>query len=236
MIYFAHRGASKNYPENTLLAFHKALIAGAKAIELDVHKTKDNKLVVIHDENVARTFQGKGLIKDLTLEEISSLKSRNINYENNKLCKIPILYQVLELLKPSKIFINIELKTDVTHYKNIEKDVIDLIKNYGIENHVLLSSFNHTSLEICKSIDKNIKLGVLIDRKIDNIIAYAKNLGAYSLNSNVYLVNEPLIKLAHNNKLKVFTYTVNKPFIANHLDKIGCDGIFTDNIEKFIHS
>jgi len=114
--------------------------------------------------------------------------------------------------------------------------VIDLIKNYGIENHVLLSSFNHTSLEICKSIDKNIKLGVLIDRKIDNIIAYAKNLGAYSLNSNVYLVNEPLIKLAHNSNLKVFAYTVNKPFIANHLDKIGCDGIFTDNIEKFIHS
>ncbi|KEZ86471.1 glycerophosphodiester phosphodiesterase [Clostridium sulfidigenes] len=234
MIYFAHRGASKNYPENTLLAFHKAIIAGAKAIELDVHKTKDNKLVVIHDEDVARTFQGKGLIKDLTLEEISSFKSKNIDYENSKLCKIPTLYKVLELLKPSKVLINIELKTDVIHYKNIEKDVIDLIKNYGIENHVLLSSFNHTSLEICKSIDKNIKLGVLIDRKIDNIIAYAKNLGAYSLNPNVYLVNEPLIKLAHNNNLKVFTYTVNKPFIANHLDKIGCDGIFTDNIEKFI--
>jgi len=74
MIYFAHRGASKNYPENTLLAFNEAIMAGAKAIELDVHKTKDSKLVVIHDEDVKRTFQGKGLIKDLTLEELSSLK------------------------------------------------------------------------------------------------------------------------------------------------------------------
>ncbi|MEW8994264.1 glycerophosphodiester phosphodiesterase family protein [Clostridium sp.] len=234
MIYFAHRGASKNYPENTLLAFNKAIMAGAKAIELDVHKTKDSKLVVIHDEDVKRTFQGKGLIKDLTLEELSSLKSRKIEYANNKLCKIPTLCQVLELLKPSKSFINIELKTDVIHYKNIEKDVIDLIKKYDMEDVILLSSFNHKSLEICKSIDENIKLGVLIDKKIDNIIAYAKNLGAYSLNPNVYLVNETLIELAHNNSLKVFTYTVNKPFIANHLDKIGCDGIFTDNIEKFI--
>lgn len=236
MIYFAHRGASKNYPENTLLAFNKAIMAGAKAIELDVHKTKDNKLVVIHDEDVKRTFQGKGLIKDLTLEELGSLKSRNIDYENSKLCKIPTLYQVLELLKPSKVFINIELKTDIIPYEGIEKDVIDLIKNYGMGNNVLLSSFNHTSLEICKSIDRNIKLGVLIDKKIDNIIAYAKNLDAYSLHPNVYLVNETLIKLAHDNNLKVFTYTVNKPFIANHLDKIECDGIFTDNIEKFIHS
>ncbi|WP_346913082.1 glycerophosphodiester phosphodiesterase family protein [Clostridium sp.] len=234
MIYFAHRGASKNYPENTLLAFNKAIMVGAKAIELDVHKTKDNKLVVIHDEDVKRTFQGKGLINDLTLEELSSLKSRNIECKNNKLCKIPTLCQVLELLKPSKAFINIELKTDVIHYKNIEKDVIDLIKKHSMENTTLLSSFNHNSLEICKSIDENIKLGVLIDKKIDNIIAYAKNLGAYSLNPNVYLVNETLIGLAHNNNLKVFTYTVNKPFIANHLDKIGCDGIFTDNIEKFI--
>ncbi|WP_346928512.1 glycerophosphodiester phosphodiesterase family protein [Clostridium sp.] len=234
MIYFAHRGSSKNYPENTLLAFNKAIMAGSKAIELDVHKTKDSKLVVIHDEDVKRTFQGKGLIKDLTLEELSSLKSRKIEYANNKLCKIPTLCQVLELLKPSKSFINIELKTDVIHYKNIEKDVIDLIKKYDMEDVILLSSFNHKSLEICKSIDENIKLGVLIDKKIDNIIAYAKNLGAYSLNPNVYLVNETLIELAHNNSLKVFTYTVNKPFIANHLDKIGCDGIFTDNIEKFI--
>lgn len=234
MIYFAHRGASEKYPENTLLAFDKAIMAGAKAIELDVHKTKDNKLVVIHDEDVKRTFQGQGLIKDLALAELNSLKSRDTEYENSKLCRIPTLCQVLELIKPSKAFINIELKTDVIHYENIEKDVIDLIKKYDMEDNILLSSFNHKSLEICKSIDENIKLGVLFHKKIDNIINYAKNLGAYSINPNFYLVDEVLISLAHNNNLKVFTYTVNKSFIATRLDKIGCDGIFTDNIEKFI--
>ena len=64
MINFAHRGYSSKYPENTILAFSKAIEIGADAIELDVHKTKDNVLVVIHDEKVNRTHRGKGYVKD----------------------------------------------------------------------------------------------------------------------------------------------------------------------------
>ena len=67
---FAHRGYSGKYPENTILAFKKALDIGVDGIELDVHKTKDGKLVVIHDENIKRTFDGEGLIKDYTLKEL----------------------------------------------------------------------------------------------------------------------------------------------------------------------
>ena len=70
MINFAHRGASGDYPENTLLAFKEGIKRGGNGIELDVHKTKDSELVVIHDEDVERTMQSKGLIKDLTLAEI----------------------------------------------------------------------------------------------------------------------------------------------------------------------
>ncbi|MEG1254332.1 glycerophosphodiester phosphodiesterase family protein [Clostridium sp.] len=234
MIYFAHRGASENYPENTLLSFDKAVMSGATAVELDVHKTKDEKLVVIHDEDIKRTFQGNGLIKDFTLAELKSFKPKNLEFENSKLCKLPTLNEVLEILNHRNIFINIELKTDVIHYVNIEKDVIDMVRKYDIVDNVLLSSFNHSSLEICKTIDNKIKLGVLFHNKINNIIKYANDLGAYSINPNVHLVNEDLVSLAHESNLKVFTYTVNKPSMVNHLDKIGCDGIFTDSIEKFI--
>jgi len=234
MIYFAHRGASENYPENTLLSFDKAVMSGAKAVELDVHKTKDEKLVVIHDEDIKRTFQGKGLIKDFTLAELKSFKPKNLEFENSKLCKLPTLSEVLEILNHRNIFINIELKTDIIHYSTIEKDVINMVKKYDIVDNVLLSSFNHSSLEICKSIDNKIKLGVLFDNRMNNIIEYAKDLGAYSINPNVHLVNEDLISLAHESNLKVFTYTVNKASTVNTLDKIGCDGIFTDSIEKFI--
>ena len=94
MINFAHRGASKYFPENTILAFKEAIKTGATGIELDVHKTKDNILVVIHDEDIQRTFKGKGLVKDMTLKELRSFKCRNINFEENLECRLPTLEDV----------------------------------------------------------------------------------------------------------------------------------------------
>ena len=70
---YAHRGFSEKYPENTMLAFEKAVEIGVDGIELDVHLTKDNELVIIHDEDVKRTTNGEGLVKDMTLEELKKL-------------------------------------------------------------------------------------------------------------------------------------------------------------------
>lgn len=235
MIYFSHRGDNVNYPENTLLSFDKAIMAGATAIEFDVHKTLDGELVVIHDEDIKRTYNGSGLIKDFTLARLKTFQPKDAEFKDNKLCKIPTLNEVLEILKHHDILINIELKTDEIQYENIEIDVIEAIKKHNTQEKVLISSFNHGSLEICKSIDSNLKLGVLFDKRIDNIVTYAKNLGAYSLHPNVQLVDRELLTSAHENNLKVFTYTVNSSTIACHLEKEGCDGIFTDNINKFIN-
>lgn len=234
MIYFAHRGLSEAYPENTILSIDKAMMAGATAIEFDVHKTKDGKLVVIHDENVKRTFQGNGLIKDLTLQEIKSLKCKNPEFENSKLCKLPTLCEVLEILKNGNIFINLELKTDKVHYDNIEADVLSIIKKYNLNDNILISSFNPKSLEICRGLNENIKLGVLFDKHKSAMLDFAKQINAYSLNPDVYLVDSSLINYAHENFLKVFSYTVNRTLTATSLEKLGCDGIFTDNILRFI--
>ncbi len=234
MIYFAHRGASGNYPENTILAFKKAIEAGAKAIELDVHKTKDNKLVVIHDENIKRTYNGEGLVKDYTLEELKKFKCRNLKFQEDELCKIPTLEEVLRLIVDKNIFLNIELKTDVIHYENIEIDVINLVEKFNITEKVLLSSFYHKSIEKCKKINPTIKVGLLYDKKIQGLIEYAKSLGAYSLNPKATLVTKALTKSAHENNLKVFAYTVNSPILVKTLDLLSCDGVFTDFIERFI--
>ena len=75
---FAHRGFSGKYPENTMLAFKKALEAGADGIELDVQMTKDGQVVVIHDEKVDRTTNGTGLVRDYTLEELRKLDASYI--------------------------------------------------------------------------------------------------------------------------------------------------------------
>ena len=234
MIYFAHRGLSEIYPENTILSFDKAIMAGAAAVEFDVHKTKDGELVVIHDEDIKRTFHGMGLVKDFTLLELKAFKCKKSEFENSKLCKLPTLSEVLEILKNGDLFINIELKTDLIHYENIEADVIATLKKYNLYHNILISSFNPKSLEICRNLDENLKLGVLFsDNKIKNL-DFATHINAYSINPNVYLVDNGLIDYAHLNNLKVFSYTVNKPSTAAHLERLGCDGIFTDNILKFI--
>lgn len=233
MIYFAHRGLSEIYPENTILSFDKAMTAGAEAVEFNVHKTKDGELVVIHDEDIKRTFNGSGLIKDFTLAELKNFKCKNPEFENSKLCKLPTLNEVLEILKSGNLFINIELKTDLIHYNNIEADVLATIKKYNLQNKVLISSFNPQSLEILRELDDLIKLGVLFGNNKMTMLDFALKVNAYSINPDVYLVDQALINFAHDNELKVFSYTVNKPSVASNLEKLGCDGIFTDNILKF---
>ena len=162
MINFAHRGASSDYPENTILALKEGIKCGAKGLEIDVHKSKDNKLVVIHDEDIERTFLGKGLVKDFTLEELKSFKNRKKLFRDNDECHIPTLEEVLDLIKDIDILLNIELKTDVIYYSGIEEDVINLIKSYGIEDKIIISSFNHESIKKVKDISFDVSVGDII--------------------------------------------------------------------------
>lgn len=228
MINFAHRGASGDYPENTLLAFKEGIKRGGNGIELDVHKTKDSELVVIHDEDVERTMQSKGLIKDLTLAEIRQLKCKKALFANHEECRIPTLDEVLKLVKDQEIVVNIELKTDVISYSGIEEDVIKLIQHYGIKNKTLISSFNPQSLKKCKEIDSTIKTGFLYYQPMDDVIQYAKVLQVDAIHPGLNGVTEDLIIEAHKNQLKVNVYTVNSPTHMRRLIDAGVDGIFTD--------
>ena len=106
---WAHRGASYYTPENTLAAFEKAIKMGADGIELDVQMTKDGELVVVHDETINRTSNGKGYVKDYTLEQLKKydFSNKHITYKGEK---IPTLQEVYELIKPTSLTINVELK------------------------------------------------------------------------------------------------------------------------------
>ena len=103
---FAHRGASAYAPENTLPAFALAMQQGADGIELDVHLTKDGELVVIHDEKLDRTTNGTGLVKDYTLAELRSLCADN-RMDGFAEARIPTLREVLALIQPSRMLVNI---------------------------------------------------------------------------------------------------------------------------------
>lgn len=229
---FAHRGASGDYPENTILAFSKALSIGVDGIELDVHKSKDGQLVVIHDEDVQRTFKGKGLIKNYTIDEIKSFMCRKFEFIERKDCKVPTLREVFELIKNEDIILNIEAKTDLIHY-DLEKDLLDLIKEYGIEDKIFMSSFNHKCLSILQNLDNNFKYGALYEYEKDyapeaNVVEHAKKLNVYSINISQELVSKEVVELAHKNGIKVFVFTVNKPNKMRKMIEFGVDGVFSD--------
>lgn len=167
---WAHRGCSLRYPENTLEAFAAACeISGITGIELDIQLSKDGEIVVIHDETIDRTTDGKGKVKDYTLEELKQFK---ISYLNDKGAdigtRIPTMREVLDLLAPycrkRGLLINIELKNNREPYPGMEEKIGKLIEIYGLEEYVIYSSFSDKSLKLLKEMDPDIKVAILKGR------------------------------------------------------------------------
>jgi glycerophosphoryl diester phosphodiesterase len=163
MLTYGHRGFSGSYPENTMLSFRAAVeIAYADGIELDVHLSKDNQLVIIHDEKVDRTTDGTGFVKDKTLIE---LKSLDASYKFPQLksndTKIPTFEEYCQYISTTHVVTNIEIKTNLIYYKDIEEKTIAMVKKYGLEDRVIFSSFNHVSMQFVKAIDRNLPCGLL---------------------------------------------------------------------------
>ena len=125
-------------------------------------------------------------------------------------------------MKKSKVFLNIEIKNNKIEYKNIEEDVINLIKKYNLIDKVILSSFNHKSMLKCKEICKDIKTGLLYSKPIDNIISYGKEYKTDALHPSFKIVNKEYIENAHKNNIKVNVYTVNNVSKSKGIIKLEC--------------
>ena len=199
MINFAHRGFKGKYPENTMLAFKKALEAGASGIEFDVHLSKDGQLVIIHDETLERTTDGLGLVGEKTLDQLKDLNASN-NYPDCEIQRILTLREYFDFAKDYDIITNIELKTSIIDYPGIEEKVYELIKEYGLEEKIIISSFNHNSLIRFKELDDNIICGVLESSRLYEPWNYVKNLGMeYYHPLNFTVTKEVAEKCAENN-------------------------------------
>ncbi|MEE0955172.1 MAG: glycerophosphodiester phosphodiesterase [Eubacterium sp.] len=207
---FAHRGASGYAPENTLEAFKLAADMGADGVELDVQLTKDGQVVVCHDEKIDRTSDHKGLVCDYTLDE---LKSFNFNNHNPKypLVRIPTLEEVLNLLEPTGLSVNIEMKTGIIWYPDIEQKTIDIVEKCGMKDRVVYSSFNHYSIQKLKKLDPQAETGYLYSDVIIDVEKYAKEGGVEALHPAVYhLLMSDFLKRYKESGLKIRVWTVNK--------------------------
>ncbi len=157
---FAHRGASGYAPENTLEAFALAAKMGADGVELDVHMAKDGELVVAHDDFLSRVSNGRGFIRDMTTAELKRLRFNKTHPEFAD-ATIPTLREVYELLKPTGLEVNTELKTSPIHYEGIEEKCVQLAAETGMTERVMYSCFKSASLLRIKRMDSGIRVGLL---------------------------------------------------------------------------
>jgi glycerophosphoryl diester phosphodiesterase len=220
----AHRGYSAKYTENTLPAFSAAIDSGCNMIELDVHFSHDNQLVVFHDLKLKRITRRKKRIVDYGADEL-------------KLFNIPTLKDVFELVD-KRVPLNIEIKHETIKHseyrKLMVKKLLMLIAETNMKEHVLISSFDDFFLRALRDADADISLGILDHnhprQKLKSELI--REITPYSYHPNQRALNELHMHLLKNAGLKVFAYTANEIRQFQRLCALGVDGIITNEVEQ----
>lgn len=226
MLNFAHRGFKSKYPENTMLAFKKAIDANCDGIEFDLHLTKDKELVIIHDETLLRTTGVKGYVRDFTLEDLKKLNA-SYGYENLKE-KIPTLREYLDFVNKSDIITNMELKTGIYTYPGIEEEVYLLLKEYNYIDRVIISSFNHESVIRMKDLDDKIKTAFLEESFLIKPWEYLKKYEIDYYHPLIQTVSKELVEKCHENGIKINPWYGKEKYDFKKAISLGIDGIITD--------
>lgn len=229
---WAHRGASGYMPENTLSSFQKAVELGADGVELDIQLTKDNRIVVCHDEKIDRTSNGQGYIKDYTYEELTAYNFNKTHPEVTH-AAIPLMSEVFDLLQDTNLTINIELKTGVFDYEGIEEMIVRMVKDKGFEERVIYSSFNHHSILKIQEIDPHAKVAFLYEDGPIDFVTYAHKHHVDAIHPWIYNLRYPHVtRDAKKYNLQVNVWTVNDEEGFAYCDLMGVDAVITNFPDK----
>ena len=226
----AHRGASAVAPPNTLAAFRKAVELGADGVEFDVHLSADSVPIVIHDFRVDDTTDGSGRVADLTLAQLKQLDAGFTFDPSFAGERIPTLGEVLEAVG-SQLLLNIELKTTSLRDNGLEQEVIGLVEQHGLDDRVLLSSFNPFSLRRAKRIAPQLSVGLLYapDLPLPLRRAWLAFLALHEARHPEHtMVDAQYMAWARRRGYRVNVWTVNDPGEMRRLIRLGVDGIITD--------
>lgn len=228
---WAHRGAGgwdKQYaPENTMPAFELALQMGADGIELDVQLTRDGQLVICHDEMIDRTSNGHGAIKAYTLQELRTFNFCSVHPEYG-FVEIPTLEEFLQFMKKHEFELNIELKTGLAFYEDIEQRTVAMVHDYGLDDRVIYSSFNYISLQKLRVFCSAARIGILCAADYTMIPEDTGRIRAEAVHPACSFVNKEYVMQCHAYDIKVRTWTVNRPEKLRELLLEGVDAVITD--------
>lgn len=235
----AHRGSSASSPENTLLAL-KNSINRCDFIEIDVQLSSDKVAIIMHDNSLERTTNVKDiyknrssyLVSDFTYQELKKLDYGSWFYENEKKPEpLLTLRDALKFAKENSVYLNIEIK-DMDSFFNDDEVVSTVLNEIKISNTqelVLISSFRHEYLPLCKKLQANIPTAALVAKKHPkNLINYLKSLNVDAYHFSDYLVDKKIVDVLVDAGIYINIYTVNNLARRQHLFDMGVNGVFSD--------
>lgn len=220
-----------------MLAFHKAIEAGAEGIEFDVQRTKDGELVIIHDELALRCLGEDVFIKDIYWSELKQLDA-SLGFRREKGLstypkqRVPLLEEYLSAFQDRKLRSNLELKTSVFPYDNIETEILDMVKQYRQEENFFYSSFNHESIVRIQALDASAACAFLTESWLLEPAQYCKRFGVQAYHPCYQAVSKKIVEELKKENILLHVYTVNEknPFLS--LLAMGVDAVFTNEVEK----
>ncbi len=222
----AHRGASADAPENTIAAFELALEQGADGIEMDIHLSKDQHPVVIHDFTLERTTDGAGPVCGRTVRELKRLDGGGWYSRPFRGQRIQTLQEVLERFRDRTRFW-IELKGGSDLYPGIEERVVSIIEIYEVVERAFVQSFDHAALGRVRALNREVKLGALVAQPPLPPPASVP-AGADALCPGAHLLSEAAVVALRKAGVDCYVWTVNEPALMDRLVEWGVSGIITD--------
>jgi glycerophosphoryl diester phosphodiesterase len=238
----AHRGASARAPENTLAAFREAVRLGANAIELDVHLSADGVPVVIHDDTVDRTTNGRGTVAAIAARDLRRLDAGAWFSSRFRGERIPTLEEALEFAR-GRCGLNIEIKAPSARGRRaraaarstglVAPAVARAVTRARFDDLLVVSSFSITALEQARAAMPRARLGLLVSRSLRGMRAAHRRVRLFSVHPHVRLAAARRVRLARRLGLVVVFWTVNDVRQMRRLLALGSDGLMTDDPALF---
>jgi glycerophosphoryl diester phosphodiesterase len=224
----AHRGASGLYPENTRLAFSKAIEAGADMIELDCQLSKDGHVVVFHDEQLRRTAGASGTLRSKTLGQLKELDIGRWRRASFKGERILTLEEALEVFA-GKVDLCLEIKNYPGSLPGIELKILFILSHYDYLDHSIVSSFDYHSLARIRELAPDISIGLLLGAAVkEDALEAARRLAATSLHIQKSVATREYLSRAWEEGLDVFVWTVNEAREIEAFVSMGVQGVISD--------
>lgn len=226
---FAYRGYAGKFPEDTMLAFQRAIEGQAQGIQLDVHLSRDREVVIIHDEGLSRTVDGVGFVRHHTLKDLQGYEVKG-QYAG-EIQHIPTLAEYLLWARDLPVETCIALRNDRFAYPGLEEAVVHLLETYGMEERVFLTSRRLDSLQIIKQHWPRIRCGWAF-RVHPEALEEARSVMPEVLLPQVEGLSEDFVKEAQEQGYQVMPYVVDRMSDAKRMQDWGLDGVFTRYIES----